>query len=129
MLDVRFGEFHEEFHCFLLHLPTAEMVRVLTALLDRKICVVRVIQPSCSTHGEVGAWRVGNHQIPLLTLGKEIIITVFEMTSFVLDHFQNILMEVPFGMSAAAFQNVAAVSIMSSLSESLANGLALFTSY
>ena len=104
------------------------MVRMLTSLFHRKTGIVGVIKPSGSAHRKVCAWRVCDHQIPLLTLGKIIIFAILKMATFIFDHFQDILMEVPFGMSAAALKNVAAVSVMSSLSESLANCLALFAS-
>jgi hypothetical protein len=104
------------------------MVWVLTPLLDRKTSIIGMIKPPCSAYGEVSAWRVCNHQIPYLTLGKIIIFAILKMATSILDNFQDILMEMPFGMPAAAFQNIAAVSVMSSLSESLANGLALFAS-
>jgi len=105
------------------------MVGMLASLFYRKVCVIGMVKPSCTANRKVCAWRMRNHQIPFLTLGKIIIFAILEMATFIFDDFQDILMEMPFGMPAAAFQNVAAVSVMSSLSESLANGLALFASY
>ena len=104
MLNVGLGEFHKEFHCLLLHLSAAKMVRMLASLFYRKVCIIGVVKPSCTANRKVCAWRMRNHQIPFPTLGKIIIYAIFKMASVILDHFQDILVEMPFGMSTAALQ-------------------------